>query len=115
MIILTKTEKMQTLLFPFDRMVRYSPSNGIIVNVILRDFDLHFQSQAFSCYVLTTKNSHAADVRGRFASNRMVPPWRCSSSVCRKSCLSARPRRKIKVVLDHQSASDAMQLNSTGR
>ena len=32
------------------------PSNGIIVNVVLRDLDLHFQGQIFSCYPFAIKN-----------------------------------------------------------
>ena len=33
-----------------------------IVNVVLRDLDLHFQGQTFSCYAFVIKDGQTADV-----------------------------------------------------
>ena len=43
------------------------------MNVVLRDLDVHFQGQQFSCYSFSIKNTRAADVPGRFASTPMDP------------------------------------------
>ena len=41
------------------------------LNVVLRDFDFHFQGQTVSCYAFRVKKiAHAADGPGRFASTR---------------------------------------------
>ena len=40
------------------------------MNFVLRDLDLHFQGQTFSCYAFAIQSAQAADVRGRFASTR---------------------------------------------
>ena len=43
------------------------------VNVVLRDLDLHFQCQTFSCYAFVIKSVLTANVHVRFASTRTAP------------------------------------------
>ena len=56
----------------------YSPSNGVVVNATLRDLDLHFPVQTFSCYAFANKIAQGANVTGRFSSTRKAPPLSCS-------------------------------------
>ena len=47
---------------------------GAVVNIVLRAFDLHFQSQQFSCYAFAIKqNVQAADVPGKLTTTRTAP------------------------------------------
>ena len=56
----------------------YSPSNGTIVNTILRDLGLHFQGQFFLMYLLQKYVSRRRMSPVDLSRLARPPPWSCS-------------------------------------